>query len=61
MQVSKQPIYQFLEGSGKSFVIPVQLVVGSKDIEAGQVGVRTQEGESKVRVDELKNYLENLN
>ena len=61
MQVSKQPIYQFLEGSGKSFVVPVRLVVGSKDIVGGQVSVRTHEGESKVRVDELKNYLENLN
>jgi len=51
MQVSKQPIYQFLEGSGKSFVIPVQLVVGTKDISACEVSVRTQSTEENVTFD----------
>jgi len=37
--------------------IPVQLIVGPKDIEAGEVSVRTQDGEEKVEVDKLSNFL----
>jgi threonyl-tRNA synthetase len=40
--------------------IPVQLIVGPKDKEAREVSVRTQAGEEKVALDELKNYLSNL-
>ena len=61
MQISKQPIYQFLEGSGKSFVIPVQLVVGHKDIKAREVSVKTREGKGKVKLEELKGYLVECN
>jgi threonyl-tRNA synthetase len=38
--------------------IPVILIVGPKDVEAGQVSVRTQDGESKVSLEELKGLLE---
>lgn len=40
--------------------IPVQLIVGPKDKEAREVSVRTQSGEEKVALSELKNYLINL-
>lgn len=40
--------------------IPVQLIVGPKDKEAGQVSVRTKDGESKLKVEELKDFLLNL-
>jgi len=40
--------------------VPVQLIVGSKDVEARQVSVRTQNGESKVAIDELVGYLQAL-
>lgn len=40
--------------------IPVQLIVGPKDKEAGEVSVRTKDGESKVKLGELKNFLLNL-
>lgn len=42
------------------YKIPVQLIVGPKDMEARQVSIRTKDGESKVALDELKAYLENL-
>ena len=38
--------------------IPVILIVGPKDIESNQVSVRTQSGEQKVGLDELKEFLE---
>lgn len=41
--------------------IPVQLIVGPKDKEAREVSVRTQAGEEKVALSELKKYLEDLN
>lgn len=40
--------------------IPVILIVGPKDMEAGQVSVRTKDGESKVALSELKDVLEGM-
>ncbi len=40
--------------------IPVQLIVGPKDKEAREVSVRTQAGEEKIALDELKEYLEKM-
>jgi threonyl-tRNA synthetase len=40
--------------------IPVQLIVGPKDVEAREVSVRTQEGERKVPLDNLSTYLKEL-
>lgn len=40
--------------------IPVQLIVGPKDKEAGQVSVRTQDGEEKVALGTLSEYLKSL-
>ena len=40
--------------------IPVQLIVGPKDIEAGEVSVRTQEGEEKVKLERLKEFLQQI-
>jgi threonyl-tRNA synthetase len=40
--------------------IPVQLIVGPKDKEAGGVSVRTKDGESKLKLEELKDFLLNL-
>lgn len=40
--------------------IPVQLIVGPKDKEARQVSVRTQEGEEKVALVDVPNYLRGL-
>lgn len=37
--------------------IPVQLIVGQQDKDNRQVSVRTQEGEHKIALDELANYL----
>ena len=40
--------------------IPVQLIVGPQDKESRQVSVRTQAGEEKVALDNLKKYLSEL-
>lgn len=40
--------------------IPVQLIVGPKDAEAREVSVRTQEGEQKVVLDKLGEFLQGL-
>ncbi len=40
--------------------IPVQLIVGPKDMESREVSVRTQAGESKVAIDQLVDYLNEL-
>ena len=40
--------------------IPVQLIVGPKDQEAREVSVRTRNGEEKVALDSLADYLRNL-
>lgn len=41
------------------YKIPVQLIVGPKDMDARQVSVRTQMGESKVDLNDLAEYLKN--
>ncbi len=40
--------------------IPVQLIVGPKDVEAREVSVRTQNGEEKIALDQLQDYLRGL-
>lgn len=40
--------------------IPVQLIVGPKDKEAREVSVRTQQGEEKIALDKLPEYLQTL-
>lgn len=40
--------------------IPVQLIVGPKDVEAREVSVRTQSGEEKIALDRLAEYLQRL-
>jgi len=40
--------------------IPVQLIIGPKDVEAGEVSVRTQDGEQKLPLAELASYLSRL-
>ena len=40
--------------------VPVMLIVGPKDVEAGEVSVRTQEGEEKVKLEELGEFLKGL-
>lgn len=40
--------------------IPVQLVIGPQDAEAGEVSVRLQDGEHKVKLAELTEYLKGL-
>lgn len=40
--------------------IPVMLIVGPKDVEAGEVSVRTQEGEQKVKLEGLGEFLKGL-
>jgi|GEM_PF-91559 len=45
---------------GEMQKVPVLIIVGPKDIAENQVSVRTQEGESKVGLGELKNYLEQM-
>lgn len=40
--------------------IPVQLIIGQKDVEAREISVRTQSGEEKVALTDLRAYIENL-
>jgi len=40
--------------------VPLQLIVGPRDVEARQVSVRTQSGEEKVALDEFAHYVANL-
>lgn len=40
--------------------IPVQLIVGPKDVEAGEVSIRTQAGEEKIPLENLSGYLKSL-
>lgn len=42
-----------------SMKIPVQLIVGPKDKELRQVSVRTQAGEEKISIEDLRNYVIN--
>lgn len=43
-----------------SWKIPVQLIVGNQDKESREVSVRTQQGEEKIALDKLKDYLTTL-
>lgn len=43
-----------------SWKVPVQLIIGPKDKESREVSVRTQEGEKKVVLDQLADYLKGL-
>ena len=40
--------------------VPVQLIVGPKDKESREVSVRTREGEEKIQLDGLREYLQSL-
>jgi threonyl-tRNA synthetase len=40
--------------------IPVIIIVGPKDLEANQVSIRTQKGEEKIELQDLKEYIEKL-
>lgn len=40
--------------------IPVQFIIGPKDVESREVSVRTRDGEQKVSLDTLRAYVENL-
>lgn len=44
-----------------SWKVPVQLIVGPKDKEAREVSVRTQSGETKVKIEDLVGFLEDIN
>ena len=43
-----------------SMKIPVQLIVGPKDMEANEVSVRTQSGEEKIPLEQLAEYIKSL-
>ena len=43
-----------------SMKIPVQLIVGPKDMEADEVSVRTQSGEEKISLEQLAGYIKSL-
>ena len=43
-----------------TYKIPVQLIVGPKDMESREVSVRTQDGESKIALADLGEYLRHL-
>ena len=43
-----------------SMKIPVQLIVGPKDMEANEVSVRTQSGEEKILLGQLAEYIKSL-
>ena len=43
-----------------SMKIPVQLIIGPKDMEANEVSVRTQSGEEKISLEQLAEYIESL-
>lgn len=43
-----------------SMKIPVQLIVGPKDVEANEVSVRTQSGEEKISLEQLSEYIKSL-
>lgn len=43
-----------------SMRIPLQLIVGPKDVEAGEVSVRTQSGEEKVILSSLSDYIKGI-
>ena len=43
-----------------SMKIPVQLIVGPKDVKANEVSVRTQSGEEKISLEQLAEYIKSL-
>ena len=43
-----------------SMKVPVQLIVGPKDMEANEVSVRTQSGEEKISLEQLAEYIKSL-
>ncbi len=43
-----------------SMKIPIQLIVGPKDMEANEVSVRTQSGEEKISLEQLAEYIKSL-
>jgi len=43
-----------------SMKIPVQLIIGTKDMESREVSFRTQSGEDKISIDKLADYLRQL-
>ena len=43
-----------------SMKIPVQLIIGPKDMEANEVSVRTQSGEEKISLEQLAEYIKSL-
>ena len=43
-----------------SMKIPVQLIVGPKDMEANEVSIRTQSGEEKISLGQLAEYIKSL-
>ena len=43
-----------------SMKIPVQFIVGPKDMEANEVSVRTQSGEEKISLEQLAEYIKSL-
>jgi len=43
-----------------SMKIPVQLIVGPKDMEANEVSVRTRSGEEKISLEQLAEYIKSL-
>ena len=43
-----------------SMKVPVQLIVGPKDMEANEVSIRTQSGEEKISLEQLAEYIKSL-
>lgn len=43
-----------------SMKVPVQLIVGPKDVDANEVSVRTQSGEEKISLEQLAEYIKSL-
>lgn len=43
-----------------SMKIPIQLIVGPKDVKANEVSVRTQSGEEKISLEQLAEYIKSL-
>lgn len=43
-----------------SMKIPVQLIIGPKDMEANEVSIRTQSGEEKISLEQLAEYIKSL-
>jgi threonyl-tRNA synthetase len=39
---------------------PILMIIGPKDVESGQVSIRTKDGESKINLDDLKEYIVKL-